>query len=152
MAATDTLGTRLAYHLTETTAFTAITPGASLPAGWVEVNNVQDINCTPHQPEVFDDGDLADSSEVFVMQQKFGRATFRMKRNGSQAQTLIAMAMAGDKNAWVIVHDDGYTLWTGTAYLKCTNSQTPNDRSLRGRAMLEFEICPVTTFVSAASA
>lgn len=148
MAGTNSKGARVAYHLTENTAFTAIAAGASLPSGWVQVLNVQEVDTVPNTIEDYDDGDLEDQVEVPAQTVKPGKMTFTKKKN-SQSVTLRAMVDGSTKNAWVVVWDDGTTEWAGSARLKCPSAGRASNGDLKAKVLEQWEIVNDTVLTSA---
>lgn len=149
MTTVKSKGSRLAYHLTEGTAFTPIAPAAALPSGWVQVTNVKDVDYKLNEIEDYDDGDLEDPAPVMAQDVKPGSMSFSKKRNSADL-TLQAMCDGTTLNAWVIVYADGSTAWIGYGRLKCTSGGKAENGDLKAKAMVTYEVVAKAESVSVA--
>lgn len=148
-ATTSAKGTRLCYHATKTTLMSAQVAGASLPSGWVQVLNVQNVDPTKNVIESYDDGDLEDAVEVPAQIVKPGKITFDRKKSSdttSQSLTLQALCDGSTRYAWAIVYPDGTVCQTSVTTNKeggrlvSSSGGKASNGDLKSKAMESYEI------------
>ena len=116
-----------------------------LPAGWVQVLNVQDIDWQKNVIEGFDDGDLEDPDEVPRQIVKPGKMSFTKKKNSdatSQSVTLQGMCDGTTLNAWAFVYPDGTVVQTANGRLVSSSGGKASNGDLLAKAMESYEVQP----------
>src|SRR6185436_19892073 len=133
-------GTRLAYHATANTVLAAQAAAASIPAGWVQVNNMVSVDVVPNAPDTFDDSDLEDTQAEPVTFLKPGMVNFTKKKNGTQTQTLPALAAAQTKYAWAVIYIDGSVEYIGSGALICTSAGAADSGGFNEKSTESYRI------------